>query len=605
MRRHGLSWGLWAGILFVSPAYAELPRVGSKIEKVTFKDIRWVERSLADFGERKVIVLVFTDARCPVAAKYAPRLSALAKEYEARGVQFAGIYASAADTVVGMAADALEKKLAFPVYKDFNQSSVKALGVTRTPEVAVLDSGRILTYRGRIDDQFRAAGEAPVPGREHLREALDAVLAGKKLEVAETTPEGCLLSPIAPADFPGVNYAEHIAPILQRSCQECHRPGQPAPFSLLSYEDVSRRASMIREVVEERRMPPAYNDPRHGHFINVRSLSEDDIHAVRAWAAAGAPRGDLARAPKPIAWPSSAWRIGEPDLVLEIPQETRVPATGFVDYKYPVLAPAGSTDGEDYVFAADTWVQGIQILPGNHAAVHHANLYIVLPPPLEKIPTFLTGHVPGGEVTRYGKNAGVLVPQGSRLRLQIHYVTSGKETTDRTRVGIVYARETIRWRTKCLMLINNKFKIPPYDPAFEMTARGTFADDALGIGLYIHMHVRGKDMTFLARYPDGKSETLLSVPNYSFDWQISYRWPQEGKRFPAGTVIETVSHYDNSPLNPFNPDPSKTVREGQQTHHEMNYGYFFYIDEHENLEVDVDPKTGRAIAKGSPRSGRI
>ena len=594
------------GVLAIAlPALGGPPKPGDRIEKVSFKDIRWVERTLSDFGERKAIVLVFTDARCPVAAKYAPRLSDLAKEYEPRGVRFAGVYSNAADTVVGMAADALEKKLAFPVFKDFDQSAARAVGATRTPEAAVIDAEGVLRYRGRIDDQFRAAGEAPGPGRQHLREALEAILAGKAPDPAETTPEGCLLSPIPKVELPGVNYAEHIAPILQRSCQECHRPGQPAPFPLLTYEDASRRASMIREVVEERRMPPAYNDPRHGRFVNMRSLSEEDINRVRAWAAAGAPSGDLARAPKALDWPKSEWLIGEPDLVLQMPEEEVVPATGFVQYKYPVLSPEGSGAGAAYVFPEDTWVQAIQILPGNRAAVHHANLYILLPPPLDKIPSFLTGHVPGGEVTRYGKNTGIMVPKDSRLRLQVHYVTSGKEVRDRTRVGLVYAKETIRKRTKCLMIINNKFKIPPYDPAFEMSAKGTFADDAIGIGLYVHMHLRGKDMTFTARYPDGKTETLLCVPNYSFDWQISYRWPDEGKRFPAGTVIETVSHYDNSILNPFNPDPSKTVREGQQTHQEMNYGFFFYTDEGEKLEVEVDPRTGQALKPGLPRSGRL
>jgi peroxiredoxin len=581
--------------------------VGSAIQGLTIKDIRWVERTLKDFGEKKVFVLVFAGVHCPVAAKYLPRLSRLADEYRDRGVQLVGINSSPDDTLVDVAADALEKKLTFPVHKDFDQSAARLVGITRTPEVAVLDAGGALRYRGRIDDQFRAAGESPNEGRAYLREAVDAVLAGKSPDVTSTTPEGCSISPRPVASLPGVNFAEHVAPILQKNCQECHRPDQPAPFSLLTYEDASRRASMIREVVEERRMPPCYSDARHGEFINRRALTGEEIDAISAWSAAGAPRGDASRAPPNPDWPTSRWLIGEPDLVLKIPREVKVPATGYVSYQYAVLAACtddAAAAPVDYEFPDDTWVQAIQILPGERRALHHANLYIIQPPPLEKIPTFLTGHVPGGEVTRYGRNSGILIPRGGKLRLQLHYVTSGKELVDRTQVGIVFAKEPIHHRTKCLMMINNKFQIPPFDPAYEMHANGTFADDALGVGLYIHMHLRGKDMTFLARYPDGTRETLLSVPNYSFDWQMSYVWAPGAKRFPAGTEIETVSHYDNSPLNPFNPDPAKTVKEGQQTYQEMNYGFFFYTDANEKLDIEVDPKTGRPVRGQGPSRAR-
>ncbi len=584
-------------VLGLVDAPTQSVRVGDKIERLSFKDIRWVERTLKDFGERKAFVIVFTDTKCPVAAKYVPRLNELSKDFESRGVQLIGIDASSDDTLVAVAADAIEKKLVFPMHKDFDQSAMRVLGVRRTPEVAVLDAGGVLRYRGRIDDQFRAAGEAPGAGRSYLREAIEAVLSGKAPEVGETTAEGCLITPTPRAEMPGVSYCEHIAPILAKNCQSCHRPDQPAPFSLLTYEDAARKASMIREVVEERRMPPSYADPLHGEFVNCRALKPEEISAIAAWVAAGTPRGDPAKLPRPVEWPKGSWLIGEPDLVLEMPEEFHVPASGYVRYEYAILARARDDDAVRtvYEFPEDTWIQAIQILPGNRKALHHANLYIVLPPPLEKIPTFLTGHVPGGEVTKYGKNSGIMVPKGAKLRLQLHYVTSGKELTDRTRVGLIYAKEPIFRRTKVLMAINNRFQIPPFDPSFEMSAQASFAEAALGVGLYIHMHVRGKDMTFVAKYPDGTAETLLRVPNYSFDWQMSYVWPEGKKRFPAGTVIETISHYDNSPLNPFNPDPSKTVREGQQTYSEMNYGFLFYTGEDEKLAIEVDPKTGQAL----------
>jgi peroxiredoxin len=578
------------------PAKAPPVKVGGAVKDLSFKDIRFVLRTLDDFPAKKAFVLVFTDTQCPVAGRYAPHLSALAREYEGRGVQFLGVNSSPSDTLVEVAADALEKRTAFPVHKDFDQSAMRALGVRSTPEAAVLDAGRVLRYRGRIDDRFRVAGESPAAGREYLREAIEAVLAGRTPAVEDTPVEGCRITLQREPQRPGVNFAEHIAPLLQKHCQTCHRPGQPAPFPLLEYGDAARRAAMLREVVEERRMPPSFNDPRFGSFSNRRALTDEEIETVAAWAAAGAPRGDPAKAPPPIAWPESPWLIGEPDLVLEMPDEFRVPATGYVKYQYSV---------PDYVFPHDTWVSAIQILPGNRRVLHHANLYILQPPPHDRTPAFLTGQVPGGEATVYGRNEGILIPEGSRLRLQLHYVTTGKEESDRTRIGIVYAKERIERGTRCLILINRSFRIAPFDPAFEVRARGRFPEDAAGVGLYVHMHVRGKDMTFHAAFPDGRRETLLSVPNYNFSWQMSYRWPEGAARFPAGTEIETVSHYDNSTSNPFNPDPAQTVIEGQQTFEEMNYGFLFYVNAGEKLGIEVDPRSGRPLGRSAGASSPL
>lgn len=224
-------------------------KVGEAVRQLAFKDIRFVTRTLKSFGEKKAFVLVLLSTTCPVAGRYAPRLNALSAEYAPRGVQFVGINSCPDDTLLEMAADALERKVAFPVHKDFDQSVLRAVGATRTPEAAVLDSERILRYRGRIDEDLQVAGASPRPGRAHLREALDAVLAGREPEVKETPVEGCLVTPRRPAELKGITYSEHIAPILQRHCQECHRPEQPAPFPLLAYEDAAGRAAMIREVV--------------------------------------------------------------------------------------------------------------------------------------------------------------------------------------------------------------------------------------------------------------------------------------------------------------------------------------------------------------------
>ena len=556
--------------------------VGEKAPRFVVKDIRFVSRELADFGAKKAFVVAFLDRHCPVAAKYAPRLEELWRQYRSRNVVFLGIYAAPSETVVEIAADALERGITFPVHRDFDQTAVAALGITRTPEVVVLDAAHVLRYRGRIDDQFRVAGAAPKVRVRSLADALDAVLEGKNPAIAETSVEGCRITGLDRSWKEGVTYAEHVAPIIARHCQPCHRPKQAAPFSLLDYEDASRHARRIAEVVAERRMPPSFKDPRYGEFANHHALTAEEIAQVVSWARSGAELGDPKKLPEPLAWPDSEWGIDSPDLILSSPKEFEVPATGYVDYKYVDL---------DYEFEYDTWISQIQVLPGNRRVVHHANLYARTP--FGNI--LVTGHVPGGDVTRYGKNAGIMIPRGTKLSLQIHYTTTGKVERDRTRVGIVYPKEPIHRRVQCLFLINNKFEIPPHATHHEVRHRGELRRDAVGLALFVHMHLRGKDMTFRAQYPDGRTELLLSVPNYNFDWQLAYRWNVGEKRFPAGTVIETVSHYDNSEFNPFNPDPSATVREGRQSYHEMNYGFVFYHDEGEKLDIRVDPNTGRAV----------
>ena len=588
MNRRSLAGWIFSLLLPISLQADPSPslKIGDKAPPFTLTDIRFAPRTLQDLGPHTAFAIAFTDARCPVAAKYLPRLEALWKEYRERGVLFLAINSSPDDDVLQVAADALEKRLTFPVYKDFDQSALRSLGARRTPEVVLLDGSHALRYRGQIDDQFLVSGERPSASRSYLREALESVLAGKSPEVEETPVNGCIITLRHEPALNDVTYSEHIAPILQKNCQICHRPNRPAPFSLLTYEDAAARADMIREVVEERRMPPSFQDPRHGRFINHQALSREEIEAVAGWAASGAPRGDPKKLPPPRDWPKDAWDIGEPDLVLPIPSEIRVPPTGYVDYKNIKL---------DHEFRHDTWVNAIQIVPGNHRVVHHANLYVSHPSVASGEYLLITGYVPGGDPTVYGKNSGILLKKGSKLRLQIHYTTTGKEERDQTRVGIVYAKEMIRKPTKCMFLINFGFKIPPFDPAYEVRMKSTFSRPAVGVGLYVHMHLRGKDMTFVAHYPDGTEEKLLSVPNYNFDWQLGYRWPQAVKRFPPGTLIETISHYDNSPYNPFNPDPTQSVGHGQQTYQEMNYGFLFYQDEDEDLRIEVDPRTGRPL----------
>jgi hypothetical protein len=335
-------------------------------------------------------------------------------------------------------------------------------------------------------------------------------------------------------------------------------------------------------------MPPWFAS-RAQHFVNERGLSEAESAELVRWARCGAPAGEAgesARAEPPHP-PVAGWRIGPPDLVLSVLAETKVPATGYVPYAYQLVP---------HLFLADTWVEAIEIRSSNPRVVHHANLGWYKPGAAVKSQNFVTGQVPGGDAMVLPQGVAYRIPAGSLLGLQVHYVTSGREETERLSIGLRFPRGRVEQQLKHFELADFRFEIPPLAPAWPVRAARTFAEDAIGVGLFVHMHLRGRDMRISASAPGGAEETLLCVPNYSFDWQTGYPWTFGERRFAKGTRIEALAHFDNSRFNPFNPDPAKAVRFGQETYDEMMYGFVFYVDAHERLGLAIDPANGQAAA---------
>jgi hypothetical protein len=286
--------------------------------------------------------------------------------------------------------------------------------------------------------------------------------------------------------------------------------------------------------------------------------------------------------PDPARGVAGPWGIGEPDLVLRT-AVLDLPAEGVIPYRYAVLS---------HLFTEDTWVEGVQILPDNPKVVHHANLGHGSLGEGFKASNFITGVVPGGEPMRLGNGLAYRIPAGSVLALQIHLVTTGKPQKVRLAVGLRYAHSKVQKQLRHVLLVNRRFAIPPGAPAHPVGDEHVLDVDAVGIGLFTHMHLRGKAMTFRAHRPGARAETLLVIPNYSFDWQLAYRWEPGKMKFPKGTRLECVALYDNSPFNPFNPDPKATVKDGPQTFQEMMNGFVFYVAEKEQLDLTIDPRTG-------------
>ncbi|HVC98891.1 MAG TPA: redoxin domain-containing protein [Pirellulales bacterium] len=559
----------WLALVAISTARAEPSE--RRIGDFLLNDTNGQTCRLSDWRQRKLVVVVFLGVECPLARLYTSRLNELTQRFGPCGVQFVGVDSNEHDALDEIARFATEYHLAFPLFIDAAGLAARSLGAERTPEVFVLDHDRVVRYRGRIDDQYGVGVRRSEPRRCDLAVAIDELLAGKPVSVDRTDATGCFIGRAPPATpRMDVTYCRDIAPIVQRRCQTCHRPGQAAPFVLSTYQDAVDWAETIAEVVEQGRMPPWHADPRYGRFANDPRLTGAEKRLVATWVHAGAAEGDRAELPRPATW-SDEWKIGRPDQVVSIPMALRVPALGVVEYQIVDVNPG---------FTEDRWIRAAEIRPGNRAVVHHASVY--LKPPGAKDPAeqgalgsfCLAAMAPGTPPLELSEGFAKRVPAGWCFVFVIHYVAIGTEQLDQTSIGLVFADSaTVRKEVATKVLLDADLRIPPHAADYRVERTWTATDDLLLLALFPHMHLRGKSFRYEASYPDGAREVLLDVPKYDFNWENRYVLA-EPKRLPAGTVLHCIAHYDNSFGNPANPDPSVTVRAGPLSTDEMFNGYF-------------------------------
>jgi peroxiredoxin len=573
--------------------------VGTSVKDFTLRDaITGRDVSLYSFRGKKAAVLFYSGLGCPIGDLYLPRLEALAKEYGPKGVVFLTINANSGDADEAIREEAQENHRTLPVLRDTGRVVADRLQVERTCETLVLDGRAVLRFRGAVDDQYDYGGKnRPKPTRTHLRDALDAVLDGRDVDVTATSVAGCPLEPkpsltaklatvrrvrppsddiVAAQDaldgpepeVGSVSWSGEVAAIIQGRCQNCHRPGQSAPFNLLTYDDARRRANGIAEVVADRRMPPWHADPRHGKFANDRHLSPKERATLLAWVEQGTPLGDPAKAPAPKAW-VDGWNIGQPDLVVELPEEYVVPAEGEVNYQYFVV-PSGFTE--------DRWIQAAEARPTDRSVVHHIIVYLQVPgEPRDRGPgVHLCGYAPGDMPTVLPPGTAKRIPKGSNFLFQVHYTPNGKVRKDRSAVGFIFAKTPPTTEAITHGIANGKFQIPRWASDYRVESRMRLEREISLLAFMPHMHLRGKDFQYEAVLPgQDQPEVLLKVPAYDFAWQ-SYYTLAEPRKLPAGTVIRCIAHFDNSPVNPVNPSPYDVVRWGDQTWEEMMIGYIDY-----------------------------
>ena len=416
-----------------------------------------------------------------------------------------------------------------------------------------------------------------------------------------------LATPAQEPNNPPPTFTKDVAPILQKHCVTCHRPGEAAPFSMLTYEDTRPWAPMMKMAVTQKIMPPWFADPHYGHFANERSLSAEEIRTLVAWVNGGAQKGDVKDMPPPPQNFVEGWGIPAPDAVFQLPKPFPVPPSGVLEYQY-VIVPTG--------FKEDKWVQMLEVRPTDRAVVHHIIAYLrepgsnyfkdqkpgvffTAPPPKvdEKtdssaLPSdFLVGYAPGQPAEILQPGEGKLIKAGSDIVFEVHYTPNGTPTKDQTRLGLVFAKAPPQYRVLTLSASNGTFKIPPGDPDYKVDASFEIQRDLKLVALHPHMHARGKSFEYRLVFPDGKKETILSVPVYNWHWQLWYDFAKPVD-LPRGTKIECTAHFDNSPNNPENPDPTKAVIWGQQSWDEMMVGFF-------NLKFDARIPAEEIKSQGS------
>jgi len=561
--------------------------IGRKIEDFRLKDAQGGEHSLGDFAKSRLVVVAFLGTECPLAKLYGTRLGEMARQRAVRDVAFVGIDSNRQDSNTELLHYGRLHGIEFPLLKDVGNEIADRFGAVRTPEVFVLDEQRTIRYWGRVDDQYGVGFGRPEATRQDLSQALDELLAGGDVTQRVTPAPGCYIGRVRePEANAQVTWSREIAPIFQKHCQDCHRPGQIGPFPLLEYADVVGWSETIGEVVREGRMPPWHAESEYGHFANDARMTPEELARVEAWVKSGAPEGDPADLPPPRKF-SEGWQLRHPDQVVYMSETPfTVPAEGIVPYQWFEADPG---------FTEDKWVKAVECRPGNPAVVHHVTVYFHPPGTdwnlqLRERINMVGGFAPGKrpiDVEGVWDGTARFIPAGSKFKFEMHYTPNGTEQTDRSSIALVFAEpEEVKRQMSLVLVANNEFEIPPHADNHRVESWYTLDEETLLYSLSPHMHLRGKSFACEAIYPDGEVEQLLNVPRFDFNWQNDYMYPVP-KRVPKGTKVHCVAHFDNSAENLSNPDPARAVRWGDQIWEEMMIGAIAIAPAEQDLQAGV------------------
>jgi Ca2+-binding EF-hand superfamily protein/mono/diheme cytochrome c family protein len=552
--------------------------IGRMIDDLSFTTLDGQNASLSGFKSKKGLVIVMTSATCPVSKRYIPSVAKLEKELAGKGLALLLVNPFASETAEEIKAQLTEAGITTAYVHDKEKKLAALLQARTTTEVFLLDATRTLVYRGAFDDQYGINYNLDAPKQRYLHGAIAAFVKNEKPVIQATAAPGCELDlGSAPklAASP-VTYHRDVARILQQNCVTCHRDGGIAPFALDDLAEVKDRAKVIKRVISEGTMPPWFaeldKDATTNPWVNDCSLSAKDKADLLAWIeSSDRTLGNVAEAPAKRTYPAE-WSIGTPDLIIPLSRAYDIKADGFMPYAFDVV----ETD-----IAEDQWVNAYEILPSERDVVHHVIVQVHekgsdARDREEGAGGYWAIYVPGNGACVYPDGFARKIHAGARVSFQIHYTPSGKAKKERLRMGLVFAKSPPQYEVKTLALANNRIAIPPGASHHVETQSRRVPFDLPITGYMAHMHIRGKAFKYEVTYADGKTETLLDIPRYDFNWQLRYDYKQP-KLIPRGSTLTITAVYDNSAENKANPDPTKLVKWGSQTVDEMMLGYFEYF----------------------------
>ena len=565
----------------------QLSVAGERIGNFALLDHEGVYHQLRKLGDSKAVVLISIATTCIENIEKIPKYRLLRTTWENEGISFLAMNSSPTDDLNSIRQMDFLHNVDMPILLDDGQLVAESLGLSKAGEIIVLEPNRQrVLYRGGLDvEPIREQPERKISARSGttvLSDTLATVVAGQ-IDFSDMTVEtesiGCEID-FSVRDEHAMNvpdYAAEIAPILQEKCVSCHIEGGIGPFAMDSHMMVQGWSPMIKEVIMTKRMPPAQVDPSINHFSNARYMDTEQLQTLIHWIDAGAPRGSSEVDPLTRVYQSeTVWELGEPDYIVEVPAYT-IPATGVLDYENVTI---------NLPFEEDVWVKSVQHVPGDRRVLHHLLSYIVpadydariIEGENDSYREFLEGYAPGkDQAVTYPENSGMFVPKDSAVQMSLHYTTFGKETVDKTLLGLYFAdrKPEFQYSTYSLSHGGRNLVIPPRAKEHKMSASYVFEDEVMLHGLRPHMHYRGKYMRFSVIYPNGTKDDIINVPDYNFAWQPTYRL-NDPMLLPAGSRVVVEGAFDNSQYNLGNPDPEAEVRGGAQSWDEMFIGYFSY-----------------------------
>lgn len=519
---------------------------------------------LSRYKHRSGLALMTFDARCS-RPEQIERFARLSDTAEAAGVRFALL-----DTA-GLSRAALSEVTAnlppnLPVLQDGAQLIAPLLGARSVDEVLLLNPERLNVY-------FRGSDIAA------LANLIGSIEQTPPSDTLTLTAGSCALD--LPTADPVPDYSSQVAPIILDNCVECHRSGGVGPFAMDSYIMLLGWSPMIKEVVLNKRMPPAHVDPEFGHSRMARYLKDDELRTLVSWIDARAPRGEGEEDPLEVyaetleSAASSGWQLGEPDFIVEGPSNA-IPSTGVMDYLYEEVS---------LPFNEDRWLRAIETRPGDESVLHHLMVFVTAPDEdfwgaereQETVSRrFVEGYAPGPHrAIEFAPGTGVLVPAGHKLSLQFHYVTNGQSTTDTTQLGLYFADADEALAERRALAVGARFTLPPEVDDFPLSATAQVDEAIVITGVRARMSYRGKKMRFVVERANGDREILFSVPAYNYGWQPHYLL-DEPIAVAAGSRLIVEGALGNSVSNPTNPDPSREIPWGLESWEEMFTGYFTY-----------------------------